>query len=244
MRSPMARSTALAVRGARGSVTILPPFRVTVSVRWPRSRPSASILAPSASEIRSPLSRPERHQGVITSRGQAGGDEQRAELVAVKTGGMRLVIQPRAPDMDRRRVLDHTFLLGIAKEAGDRAQAPRHRRPGLPFRFKITGETLDVDPPSSEQPKRDGQNTNWRTAGGPTRRPRGSPPVAGQKPRQGLLLPDREPRLDTNDLHRRLQCDHLLIRGRTDHEGSGPATKWEIDRTPSGAPFPRAEDVP
>ncbi len=51
----MARSTALAVRGASGIVTILPPLRRMVRVRWPRSRPSASMFAPVASETRSPL---------------------------------------------------------------------------------------------------------------------------------------------------------------------------------------------
>jgi len=36
-RSPTARSTALAVRGASGMVTTLPPLRVMASLRWPRS---------------------------------------------------------------------------------------------------------------------------------------------------------------------------------------------------------------
>jgi hypothetical protein len=51
----MVRSIARAVRGASGMVTILPPLRSTVSVRWPRSVPSASMIAPSASPIRSPF---------------------------------------------------------------------------------------------------------------------------------------------------------------------------------------------
>ena len=51
----MARSMARAVRGASGMVTILPPLRSTVRVRCPRSNPSASMSAPRASEIRSPL---------------------------------------------------------------------------------------------------------------------------------------------------------------------------------------------
>jgi hypothetical protein len=36
-RSPIARSVAPAVRGASGMVMILPPFRVIVRVRWPRT---------------------------------------------------------------------------------------------------------------------------------------------------------------------------------------------------------------
>ena len=56
MRSPMARSIARAVRGASGMVTILPPLRVMVRVRCPRSRPRCSMSAPVASETRSPFS--------------------------------------------------------------------------------------------------------------------------------------------------------------------------------------------
>jgi hypothetical protein len=41
VRSPMARSIARAVRGASGIVTTLPPLRVIVGVRCPRSSPGA-----------------------------------------------------------------------------------------------------------------------------------------------------------------------------------------------------------
>jgi hypothetical protein len=44
----MARSIALAVRGASGIVTTLPPLRVITRVRCPRSMPSASMSAPVA----------------------------------------------------------------------------------------------------------------------------------------------------------------------------------------------------
>src|SRR5207237_4156488 len=88
---------------------------------------------------------------MVPCRRKTGGDQQRAEFVAVKTGGVRLVIEPRSPDVDRRRVVDETFLLGVAIQAGDRAEPPGHRRPGPPFRFEITA--LDVETPSSEQPE-------------------------------------------------------------------------------------------
>jgi hypothetical protein len=54
-RSATARSMARAVRGASGTVTTLPPLRVIVRVRWPRSSPNASTLAPIASETRNPF---------------------------------------------------------------------------------------------------------------------------------------------------------------------------------------------
>jgi hypothetical protein len=56
VRSPTARSIARAVRGASGIVTTLPPLRVMVRVRCPRSRPRCSISAPAASDTRSPFS--------------------------------------------------------------------------------------------------------------------------------------------------------------------------------------------
>jgi hypothetical protein len=43
------------VRGASGTVATLPPLRVIVRVRWPRSSPNASTLAPIASETRNPF---------------------------------------------------------------------------------------------------------------------------------------------------------------------------------------------
>src|SRR5215472_5770269 len=55
LRSPTAKSIARAVRGASGIVTTLPPLRVMTKVRCPRSTPKASMLAPVASETRSPL---------------------------------------------------------------------------------------------------------------------------------------------------------------------------------------------
>ena len=41
--------------GASGIVTNLPPLRNTVRVRWPRSSPRASMLAPIASDTRNPF---------------------------------------------------------------------------------------------------------------------------------------------------------------------------------------------
>jgi hypothetical protein len=54
-RSPVARSIARAVRGASGMVTTLPPLRVIIRVRYPRSGPRCSMSAPVASETHSPF---------------------------------------------------------------------------------------------------------------------------------------------------------------------------------------------
>jgi hypothetical protein len=56
VRSPTARSMAREFRGASEMVATLPPLRVIVRVRWPRSRPRCSMSEPAASDIRSPFS--------------------------------------------------------------------------------------------------------------------------------------------------------------------------------------------
>ena len=48
-------------------------------------------------------------------------------------------------------MLDHPFLLGVAVEADDRAQPPRHRRPRLATVLELAGEALDVDAANLEQ---------------------------------------------------------------------------------------------
>ena len=52
-------------RGASGTVTTLPPLRRMVRVRWPRSNPSASMLAPVASETREPVQCQQGNEGVL-----------------------------------------------------------------------------------------------------------------------------------------------------------------------------------
>ena len=99
VRSATARSIARAVRGASGMVTALPPLRVIVSVRCPRSRPRCSMSALVAPETRSPFSAGSRDQLMLGRRPEPGSHQQGAELVAVQRGGVRLIIHPRAADM-------------------------------------------------------------------------------------------------------------------------------------------------
>lgn len=61
---------------------------------------------------------------------ETGGDQQGADLVAVQSGGMGLVVKPWAADMHRRRVLQQLFLDGVPVEPADRAQPAGDRRPG------------------------------------------------------------------------------------------------------------------
>ncbi len=56
---------------------------------------------------------------MLGGRGQSGRYQQGSELVAVEAGGAGLVVQSRSADMGRRRPLQETLLLGLARE-------PRH----------------------------------------------------------------------------------------------------------------------
>ena len=82
---------------------------------------------------------------------ESGSDQQRAELVAVQAGGVRLVIQPGPADVGGRRVAEEFFLDGVAVETRDGAEPARHRRAGTAAGFQITGEVLDVRAAGGEQ---------------------------------------------------------------------------------------------
>lgn len=50
--------------------------------------------------------------GVLGCGAEPGGDEERADLVAVQADGVGLVVDPWAADMDCGRVGDEAFLFG------------------------------------------------------------------------------------------------------------------------------------
>jgi hypothetical protein len=71
-----------------------------------------------------PVERKQRDQRVLSGRPEPGSDEEGAELVAVQSGGVRLVVQPRSADVRRRGVLEELFFDGVLVEPGDGAQPP------------------------------------------------------------------------------------------------------------------------
>jgi hypothetical protein len=116
----MARSIARAVRGASGMVTTLPSLRVMVSVRWPRSVPSASMLAPVASET---AARSRRAWGSAHAR-RAGPDLRRPAARRVRCGPARwrATHSPGGTaDMSGLGVVEELLLDGVPAEPGDRA---------------------------------------------------------------------------------------------------------------------------
>jgi hypothetical protein len=90
---------------------------------------------------------------VLGGRAEPGGDQERAELVAVQGGRVRLIIQPRAADVRGRGVLEEFFLDGVLVEAGDGAQPPGDGGAGPAARFQLAGEGLDVGAADREQRK-------------------------------------------------------------------------------------------
>ena len=59
---------------------------------------------------------------MVAGAGEPGGDEHRAELVAVEADRVGLVVEAGSADMYGGRVFDEAFLFGVAVEAGDGAE--------------------------------------------------------------------------------------------------------------------------
>ena len=80
-----------------------------------------------------------------------GGDQQRAELVAVQPDGMGLIVQARSADMRGRGMLEQVLLHRIPVEPRDRAQTAGDGGAGPAAGFQVTGEALDVGAAGLEQ---------------------------------------------------------------------------------------------
>ena len=94
-------------------------------------------------------------------RAEPGGDQQRAELVAVQSDGMRLVVHPRPPYMSSRGMIQEFFLDGIPVEPSDRAQAAGDGGPGPSAGFQVPGEALDVGRGGRRTRAGTGRGTRW-----------------------------------------------------------------------------------
>ena len=95
-------------------------------------------------------------QRVLGGRAEPGGDQERAELVAVQGGGVRLVVQPGPADVRGRGVVEELFLDGVLVEPGDGAQPPGDGGAGTAAGFQLAGEGLDVGAADREQRQRAG----------------------------------------------------------------------------------------
>jgi hypothetical protein len=87
-----------------------------------------------------PVEREQGDQRVLGGRPEPGGDQERAELVAVQGGRMRLVVQPRSADVRGGRVVKELFFDGVLVEPGDGAQPPGDRGAGPAPGFHLAEE--------------------------------------------------------------------------------------------------------
>ena len=110
------------------------------------------MSAPVASDTRSPL-RASSEISVLGGRAEPGGDEKGTELVAVQSGGLRLVVQPRPADVSRRGVVENLFLDRVLIEPGDGAQPPGDGGAGPPAGLQFASEGLDIRTADGEQGK-------------------------------------------------------------------------------------------
>jgi len=87
---------ARAMRGARGIVNILPPLRVMVRVRCPRSNPEVLNVGVQRFTDPEPVQCEQTCHAVVAATGRASLYQEDAQFVAVTTGGIRFVVQLRA----------------------------------------------------------------------------------------------------------------------------------------------------
>ena len=93
-------------------------------------------------------------QRVFRRRAEPGGDQQRAELVAVQSGGVGFAVQARPANMRGGRVIEEFFLDRVPVEPGDGAQPAGDGGPGTAAGFQIAAEELDVGAAGLEQAER------------------------------------------------------------------------------------------
>jgi hypothetical protein len=109
------------------------------------------MSAPVASETLSPFSASREIRACSAGGLSPGGDQERAELVAVQGGGVRFVVQTGTTDVGGGRVLQELFFDGVLIEPGDGAQPPGNRGAGPALGFQFAGEGLDVGAADQEQ---------------------------------------------------------------------------------------------
>jgi hypothetical protein len=84
-------------------------------------------------------------------RAEPGGDQQRADLIAVPAGGVRLVVQAGPADMHGRGMIWQFLLDGVSVEPRYCAWPPGDGGPGPAAGLEVTGETLDAGAADAEQ---------------------------------------------------------------------------------------------
>jgi len=129
-----------------------------------------------------PVEREQRDQRMLEWRPEPGRHQQGSHLVAVKSGGMGLVIQPAPPDMRGRGMIQKFLFDGVLVEPGDGGQPPGDGRVSAAPGFQLPGEALDVGPADREQGQGAGAAPGGELAQVQRVRLAGQPAVSGQNP--------------------------------------------------------------
>jgi hypothetical protein len=90
------------------------------------------------------VEREQAGQGVVVAAGQAGLNEERAELGPVESEPGGFLGDLRSADMHRRRVFEQLFLDAVAVEPGENDQLERDRGCGETSGFEVAGVQLHV----------------------------------------------------------------------------------------------------
>jgi hypothetical protein len=100
-----------------------------------------------------PVQSEQRDQGMLGRGAEPGRDEQGADFAAVQADRVRLVVDPRAAEVDGWGVVEQVLLDGVLVQPGDRGQLPGDGGPRRARCFEFAGEQLDAGPADSEQPE-------------------------------------------------------------------------------------------
>ena len=161
---------------------------------------------------------------MLERRPEPGGHQKGAHLVAVKRGGMRLIIQPRTPDMRGRGMVQELFFDGVLIEPGDGGQPTGDGGAGASSGFQLAGEPFDVGAADSEQGQRAGAAPAGELSQVQCIGIAGQPTVPGQEPGEGEPFGVGEGRLDGNERSGWGSSGHRAPPGRAETREAGPAT--------------------
>ena len=171
-----------------------------------------------------PVQCEQRDQRMLERRPEPGRHQQGSHLVAVKSGGMRLVIQPRPPDMRGRGMIQKFLFDGVLVEPGDGGQPAGDGRAGAAPGFQLPGETFDVGAADLEQGQGAGAAPGGELAQVQCVGLAGQPAVSGQEPGEGEPFGIGEGRLDRGEGSRWGGSGHRTPPGRAETRDAGPAT--------------------
>jgi hypothetical protein len=177
---------------------------------------------------------------VLGSRAEAGGDQERAELVTVQRGGVRLVIQPGTADVRCRGVHEDLLFHGVLVEPGDGAQPPCHGGAGAAAGLQFAGEGLDVGAADGEQGQGPGAAPAGELAKVESVGLAGQAAVPGQEPGEREPLSIGEGRLDGGEGTGLGRGGHRATSGTAETRRAGPASGPSSESGPGRKPRPRA----